>query len=107
MIFDHIGVPTTESKEGENWITATKVWVTIATDHPYRVEWLRFSPDSQVKETLKTTAHVGFRVEDLDAEIEEKNVILGPFESDLGDRVAFIETEDGAIIEFMQAKSEA
>lgn len=106
MEFDHIGVPTSEPKEGEVWIEATRVWVTEARKHPYRIEWLRYADDSPVPAFMKTTAHVAYKVADLEAALRGKNVVLGPFTSDLDDTVAFIRTDDGAVVEFMQTGRE-
>jgi hypothetical protein len=104
MKVDHIGVPTTKPKEGETWISETRVWVTPADNHPFRIEWLRFADDSPCREEIKSTAHIAYKVKDFHKAIEGKNVILGPFVSDLGDHVAFILTEDGAVVEFMEDK---
>ena len=78
MQFDHIGVPTQEQKEGEIWISATRVWVTEAQKHPFRVEWLRFAEDSPVATLLQTTAHVAYRVPDLDAAIAGQKFSFEP-----------------------------
>src|SRR3954447_220161 len=40
--FDHIGLVTTERKDGETWVEATRVWVTNPREHPYNVEFVRF-----------------------------------------------------------------
>lgn len=42
MQFEHIGLVTTEKKAGEDWVEATRVWVTNPKEHPFHVEWLRF-----------------------------------------------------------------
>ena len=46
--FHHVGMPTDDKQPGEVYVPATKVWVTDPNDHPYRVEYLRFDPDSPV-----------------------------------------------------------
>jgi hypothetical protein len=50
---------------------------------------------------VKTVSHVAFEVDDLEAAIRGKNVIISPNEPSEGVRVAFIE-EAGAPIEFLQ-----
>ena len=50
---------------------------------------------------LKTTAHVAFVVDDLDAALAGQDVLLEPFTPMEGVRVAFI-MDDGAPVEFMQ-----
>src|SRR5687767_6169176 len=66
-IFHHIGLPTDISQPGEVYVADTKVWVTDPRRHPYRVEYLRFEPDSPVTGPLRNLPHVAFRVPDMDA----------------------------------------
>jgi hypothetical protein len=63
MQFDHVGIPTTESKPGMTFVPATRVWITEAHQHPFRVEWLRYEPDSPVTGPLHDQPHVGYRVQ--------------------------------------------
>jgi len=100
--FDHIGIPTSQPKEGESWVEATRVWVTSPRAHPYNVEWLRYEPDSPVEGPLRTEPHVAYRVDDVSFAIGGHKVLAEPF--DVGDgfvTVAFVEL-DGAVVEFMQ-----
>jgi hypothetical protein len=100
--FDHVGVPTTEQKEGESWVEATRVWVTNPRAHSCNVEWLRFEPDSPVTGPLRTEPHVAYRVRDLDEAVRGHEILLEPFEVGGGfARVAFVSI-DGAAIEFME-----
>ena len=48
MQFEHIGLITDQKKPGESFVPATRVWRTNYLEHPYRIEWLRFEPDSPV-----------------------------------------------------------
>ena len=103
MIFDHIGVITEEKKEDEIWVEATRVWVTDYKKHPYKVEWLRYEPDSPVKGPVREMPHVAFRVENLKEASKDMKVLLEPF--DVGFAVVgFYESKDGAVIEFMKYK---
>ena len=106
MEFDHVGIITNEPKPGEVFVEATRVWVTDVADHPYRVEWLRFEPDSPVTGPVREIPHVAFRVDSEDAIREAAkglNVLLEPF--DAGFAVAgFYQTDDGAVIEFITYK---
>jgi hypothetical protein len=100
--FDHVGLITTERKDGESWVEATRVWVTSPRAHPFNVEWLRFEPDSPVTGLLRTQPHVAYRVLDVHAAVKGHTVLAEPF--DVGDgflTVAFVDVE-GAVIEFMQ-----
>ena len=100
--FDHIGLITDDTKPGERWVEATRVWVTSPRAHPYNVEWLRFEPDTPVSGPLRNEPHVAYRVDDVRAAIEGLEVLAEPF--DVGDgflTVAFV-IIDGAVVEFMQ-----
>src|SRR5687768_5890148 len=96
-IFDHVGVPTAEKQPGEMYVETTKVWVTDPEQHPHRVEYLRFEPDSPVHGPVRDLPHMAFRVERLEEEIEGAEVLLGPFHATGTLRVVFIR-KDGAVI---------
>ena len=103
MQFEHIGLITGDRHAGEVFVEATKVWVTDYQKHPYKVEWLRFDPDSPVSGPVRTQPPVAFRVDDLHKASRDLKVLLEPF--DVGHAiVGFYQTEDGAVIEFMQYK---
>jgi hypothetical protein len=57
--------------------------------------------DCPLPELVKTVAHVAFVVEDLEAAIAGRNILIPPNNPTEGVRVAFIE-ENGAPIEFLQ-----
>lgn len=99
--FHHIGLPTDDVQPGETYVPTTKVWVTDPMEHPYKVEFLRYEPDSPVTGPLRELPHIAFETDDLEREIEGENVILEPFEPMEGLTVAFI-LKDGAVFEFMQ-----
>ena len=99
--FHHIGLPTEDKQPGEVYVPATKVWVTDPNEHRYRVEFLRFEPDSPVTGPVRDQPHVAYKVDDLAREMAGKRVLLGPFEALPGLRVVFI-YEDGAVVEFME-----
>ena len=108
MQFDHVGFPTAERKPAETFVAATRVWITDAHQHPFRVEWLRFEADSPVTGPLRTMPHVGFRVDDV-GQITDLSrgmkVLLEPF--DAGFAVAgFYQTADGACIELVWYRHE-
>jgi len=105
MHFEHIGIPTTQQRPGERFVPATQVWVTDFLKHPYRVEWLRFEPDSPVTGPVRQQAHVAYRVEDIEAAAQGLKVLLAPF--DAGPRiVGFYQTADGAVVELLKYKDQ-
>jgi hypothetical protein len=106
MQFDHIGIVTTEKKPGEIFIKATRVWITDFAQHPFRVEWLRYEPDSPVTGPVRQGPHIAYRVESIAEASRGLNVLLEPF--DVGFAVVgFYQTDDGAVVEFMEYKADA
>ena len=100
-----MGIPTSESKPGESWVEATRVWVTSPRAHPANIEWLRYEFDSPVTGPLRTEPHVAYRVPDVVAAIDQHTVVTEPFEVGAGfATVAFVEV-DGALVEFMQYRN--
>lgn len=103
--FDHIGLITEEKKDQEIWVEKTRVWVTDYKKHPYRIEWLRFAPDSPVKGPVREKSHIAYRVEDLKDASKGMQVLLEPFDVGFA-TVGFYEIEDGAVVELMEYKSD-
>ncbi|MEN8148802.1 MAG: hypothetical protein ABFS86_03200 [Planctomycetota bacterium] len=99
--FHHFGVPTSVERDGEIYIEAAGVRVTDPDAHPYRVEFLRFDPDSCMDEAIRTRSHAAFMVDDLAAALEGRDVLVEPFDATETLRVAFI-TDGDALIELMQ-----
>lgn len=99
--FHHLGLPTDDPQPGETYVPATKVWVTDPLKHKYRVEFLRFEPDSPVQGVVRQLPHFAFRVDRLEQAIAGEKVVLGPFEALPGLTVVFVE-RDGAVFEFME-----
>jgi hypothetical protein len=100
-VFDHVGIPTADKQPGEMYVEATKVWVTDPARHPHRIEFLRFEPDSPVEGPVRELPHMAFRVDRLEAELGEAEILLGPFNATDTLRVVFI-LRDGAVFEFME-----
>lgn len=98
--FHHIGIPTQTKKENEAYLEGGKVYYTDPEACPYRIEWLRFEPDSPMPEALKTIPHVSFQVDDIEAAMAGKDVLIEPFEVFEGVTIGFI-MHDGAPIELM------
>ncbi len=105
MQFDHIGIVTTEEKPGQIFIEPTRVWITDFQKHPYRVEWLRYEPDTPVTGPVRDMPHVAFRVESIAEASKGMKVLLEPFDAGIA-VVGFYQTDDGAVVEFMEYKEE-
>jgi hypothetical protein len=104
--FHHIGIPTSEKHDREEYLPKLKLYVTGFEDSPFGVEWMRFEPGSKVHELISKVAHVAFEVKDIEKEISEKNleIISGPDSPSEGIRVVFIE-HNGAPVELIQFQS--
>ena len=46
--FDHVGITTTDVQPQEDWVEASKIWVTNPRNHPEHIEFLRYREDSTV-----------------------------------------------------------
>lgn len=101
MKYHHLGIPTTISREGEVYLEAYKLYTSGYETSPYGIEWMRFEPDCPLPEIVKTIPHVAFEVDDLEAAIRGKEVLIQPNSPSIGVRVAFI-VDNGVPIEFLQ-----
>jgi hypothetical protein len=99
--YHHIGIPTTDRREGERLIEGYATYVSGYETSAYGIEWMRFEPEASVPDLVRTVPHVAFEVDDLAAEIEGKEIIIPPNSPSDGVRVAFI-VENGAPIEFLE-----
>jgi len=99
--FDHVGLVTTEKKPNETYVPATKVWVTDIPSHPYRIEWLRFEPDSPVKGPVREGPHMAFSVDSIAEAAKGLNVLIEPFDAGIA-KVGFYQGDDRAVVEFME-----
>ena len=99
--FHHIGVPTTKQRPNEAFLEPAKLYVTPADADPMQIEWLRFLPGSPMPKELQTQTHLAFKVDDMDAELKGKQVLIPPFEPMPGVKVAFV-LHEGVPVEFMQ-----
>lgn len=99
--FHHMGIPTVETKPGERYSAAYKMYTSDDACGLIRVQWHRYEPGSPLPALLQKQPHPAFQVSDLDRAIAGKKVILGPYEPIADYRVAVI--EDGGIgIELVQ-----
>jgi hypothetical protein len=102
--FHHIGLVTDTEKPGEMYFDTLKVWGTSPDDDPNKVEWVRFAPDSPLADTpVAKMPHTSWLVDDLDTELEGKDVEVGPLTAAEGVRIAYF-MQDGALIEYLEIK---
>jgi hypothetical protein len=99
--YHHIGIPTSEHREGERLIKGCATFVSGYETSAYGIEWMRFEPEAPVPELVRNVPHVAFEVDDLSAEIAGKEMLIAPNSPSPGVTVAFI-VENGAPVEFLQ-----
>jgi hypothetical protein len=99
--YHHLGIPTKEKHEGEEYLPQFKTHVCPFDKNPYGIEWMRYEPDAPLPEIVKTVPHIAFEVDDLAKELEGKELLIAPNSPSKGVTVAFI-IDNGAPIEFLQ-----
>jgi len=99
--YHHLGIPTNVRREGEQYLEQFKMYVSGYDTSPYRIEWMRFEPDSPLPELVKTVPHVAFEVDDLHEAIAGQEVLIEPNSPSEDVTVAFI-VDNGAPVELLQ-----
>jgi hypothetical protein len=103
--FHHLGIPTEIEREGEVYLEEFKMYVSGFETSPYGIEWMRFEPDCTLPQLVKTLPHLAFKVDDLRAELEGKEVLIEPNSPSPGLTVAFI-VDNGAPVEFLEFETD-
>lgn len=98
--YHHVGIPTEVERPGEEYIAKYKMFVSGFSTSPYGIEWMRFEDGSPIHELIRTVPHVAFEVDDLDAELEGREVITAPGSPSEGVRAAMI-VHNGAPVELI------
>ena len=101
MKYNHIGIPTTSTFEGEIDLPHLKITVSDHENNPFGIQWQRYWKDAPYPDIVKMIPHVAFEVDDLDAALVGKKIIIHPNSPSEGVVVAFIEV-NGAPVELMQ-----
>jgi len=101
LVFDHVGLTTTEPQPDENWIEQSRRWVTNPRNHPEHIEFLRYPDGTTVPEAVRNNPYVAFRVEALEPHMEGQEIVISPFVVADFVRVIFVR-KHGAIFEYMQ-----
>ena len=106
MKFNHIGIPTAGSFDGEIPLPHLKMTVSDHQGNPFGIQWQRYWDDAPYPDLVKTVPHVAFEVDDLTAALKDQHVIIEPNSPSRGVLVAFIEVS-GAPVELMQIDHQA
>lgn len=98
--FHHLGIPTERVHRNERYSEALGMFT---ADHEgnFRVQFHRFEPASPLHPLIKTLPHLALQVDDLQAAIAGKELLLGPYEPIAGFTVAII-NDNGLPIELIE-----
>lgn len=99
--YHHVGIPTDVPREGEAYLPAYKIYHSGFETSAYGIEWMRYEPGCPLPELVQKVPHVAFEVDDLEAELQGKEVLIAPNSPSPGVRVAFI-VENGAPVELLE-----
>jgi hypothetical protein len=99
--YHHVGIPRATAHPGERSIVHLGVHVCGFETSPFGIEWMRFEAHCNVPDVVRTVPHVAFVVDDLEAALAGRDVLIAPNSPSPGVRVAFI-LDDGAPIELME-----
>lgn len=104
--YHHMGIPTTEKRKEERYISHLKFYVSGFSTSPFGIEWMRFDDDSPIHPLVQTVPHIAFEIENLDEELAKHrfNIITHPNPPSEGVRVAMIE-HNGAPIELIEFRT--
>lgn len=99
--YHHVGMPTRKRMRNEIHHPHLKMYVSGYGENPYGWEWVRYEDDAAYPDLVKTVPHVCFEVDDLQAALDGRQVIIPPNSPSAGVIAAFIE-DNGAPIELIQ-----
>ena len=106
MKYNHVGIPTAGTFDGEIALPHLKMTVSDHQDNPFGIQWQRYWDDAPYPDLVKTVPHVAFEVDDLVAALAGQKVIIEPNSPSRGVLVAIVEVR-GAPVELMQIDHEA
>ena len=72
--FNHVGIVTTEHKEGAFFNEGLSVWLTDYSKSPNRIEFLKFEEGSCMPELVQKQGHIAYTVPSLEEELKGKKV---------------------------------
>jgi len=90
MRFNHVGIPTTHSFDGEIPLPHLRMTVSDHLDNPFGIQWQRYWDDAPYPDLMKTVPHVAFEVDDPQAALAGHRVIIEPNSPSVGVIVAFV-----------------
>lgn len=99
----HIGIPTTQKKEGEVYVEGAEIFVTAPEKSPFAIEYVRFLPGTVFPECMHYDVHVAAKVDSIENYLQYADSVIVP-KMDNGDSYLCFIKKDGAIIELIEMK---
>lgn len=99
--YHHIGIPTAVQQPEETYLERYDIYCTDDTASAFGIQWMRYGPQCDLPELVRTLPHVAFEVDDLEAEMAGHEILIAPNSPSAGVVVAFIK-ESGAPVELLQ-----
>ncbi len=99
--YHHLGIPARKKVPGMTESPSLKIHATDHESNSFGVQWMIYGEDCRVPDLVRKLPHVAFEVDDIEAALEGKKIIIGVNSPSPGVRVAFIE-EAGAPIELLE-----
>jgi hypothetical protein len=99
--YHHLGIPTTTPRPNEIHLPHLKIHVSGFDTSPYGVEWMRFDPDCEVSDLVRTVPHIAFEVDNLESALAGQTLLCEISSPSKGVRVAMI-LDNGAPIELLE-----
>ncbi|MBN2093450.1 hypothetical protein JW964_27745 [candidate division KSB1 bacterium] len=99
--YHHLGIPTQKELPQKDYIPEYKIYASGYSQSPYGIEWMKFEKDCPLPDLVKTVPHIAFVVDNLEAALEGKEILIKPNSPSSGVTVAFI-VDNGAPIELLQ-----
>jgi hypothetical protein len=99
--YHHVGIPTRKKVPGMVEIRHLKIHATDHESNPFGIQWMIYGRDCQVPDLVRKMPHPAFEVDDLEAALKGRKVIIEPNSPSPGVLVAFIE-DAGAPVELLQ-----
>ena len=101
MRYHHCGVPVASPHPGMTHLPDLHCWCTDHRDSPFRIQLMHYEPGCDLPALVQRLPHLAFQVDDLDAALAGRKLLIAPNRPSPGVRVAFVEHE-GQPVELLE-----
>ncbi len=99
--YHHLGIPTNTPDPRERHLPELGIFVRGFDTSPYGIEWMRFEPQCEVHELVRSVPHIAFEVSNLENALKGCTLLGGISSPSKGVRAAMI-VDAGAPIELIE-----